>query len=408
MAYRDYNYIPVGSKKKIKYYIDEWFDDRTIRVYESMRCIPPPSICPSNIYNTWVPFTVTNQTALEKDELGMCIIPEKDKHEIEERYLYILNHIKAMCGYDPTAYNYLLYWFGYLFAYPSDKSSMPNIIGSPGSGKSEMLNFIISIIGESRCLVTSKPQDDVWGTFNSLISNKYLILLEELSEKQTIEYDGIIKDLITGGRLTINTKGVKQYKMDSYLKMIALSNNITCKTISGDRRNVLINSSSEFIGNSEYFKKLREYQADKRIQMLFYERLLQLPNLSSFRSQPIPVTEYQRTIQNANREDYDLFIEDWISNNTGTEPIFKKSKQLYDEYVKWVKENDAAMKPSSHKKFIRNLLLHLDRFIKISIKTKECNMVILDIPNIMIKYGISLRVGCDDTEEDVDTEKLLI
>jgi hypothetical protein len=308
--------------------------------------------------------------------------------------------MKAMCNHDPVAYEYLKYWFGFLLSSPAEKSSMPNIIGSPGSGKSEMMNFIISLIGESRCLVTSKPQDDVWGTFNSLISNKYLVILEELTEKQTLEYEGTIKDLITGGRLTINTKGVKQYKIDSYLKFIALSNTVTCKTITGDRRNVLIKCSDEFIGNSEYFARLREYQADKRVQMLFYERLLQLPDLSVFRSKPIPVTEYQRAIQNSNREDHDLFMEHWILSNTSVDKVTVSSKHFYNSYMSWIKANDASVKPASHKKFILNIALLLNSMVETSVKSKKCNMIMLDVPNIMKKYNVELCTS--DVAEDYE------
>ena len=401
VAYRDYNYeLETKTGKRIKYYINDWIDDRTMRVYEGMRCVPPPLTCPSVVYNTWVPFVVTTLTALEKDTLGNCIIPEDDRDEIEARYTFVCNHMLSMCNYDPVAYEYLKYWIAFLLSYPAEKSSMPNIIGSPGSGKSEMVNFIISLIGESRCLVTSKPQDDVWGTFNSLISNKYLIILEELSEKQTTEYEGTIKDLISGGRLTINTKGIKQYKIDSYLKFIALSNTVTCRSISGDRRNVLIKCSDEHIGDADYFAKLREYQTDKRIQMLFYERLLQLPDLSGFRCKPIPLTIYQKKIQNSNREDYDLFMEDWISANTNTEVLTIQSSTLYGYYVLWVKANDVSMKPSSHKKFILNISLLFDSLIQTSIRTKKCNMLMMDIPKIMKRYNIAL---C--TTEVVETEE---
>jgi hypothetical protein len=276
---------------------------------------------------------------------------------------------------------------------------MPSIIGAPGSGKSEMINLIISLIGESRCLVTSKPQDDVWGQFNSLIAYKYLVLLEELSEKQTIEFDGVIKDLITGGRITVNTKGVKQYTVDSYLKMIALSNTITCKTITGDRRNVLIKCSNEFVGNVGYFETLRDYQADKRVQMLFYERLINLPDLENFRKKPIPVTAYQKIIQNSNREDFDLFMEDWVTANTGIEIVNIKSKYLYDSYVSWVKSNEALTKPSGHSKFTQNITLFLGDFI-VPVKTNSCNRLKIDVPRLMIKYNITLMQKENDSELD--------
>lgn len=396
-AYRDYNYKT--PKGKTKYYIDEWFDDSRMRAYDNMRCVPPPLICPPNVYNTWYPFSITSCTALEKDENGKCIIPEEISEELEHKYTFVCNHIKAMCGHDPIAYDYLMYWFGFLLLCPAEKSSMPSIIGAPGSGKSEMINLLISLIGESRCLVTSKPQDDVWGQFNSLIAHKYLVLLEELSEKQTIEFDGVIKDLITGGRLTVNTKGVKQYTIDSYLKMIALSNTITCKTITGDRRNVLIKCSNEFVGNVEYFETLREYQADKRVQMLFYERLINLPDLENFRKKPIPVTAYQKIIQNSNREDFDLFMEDWVTANTGIEIVNIKSKYLYDSYVLWVKSNEALTKPSGHSKFTQNITLFLGDIIT-PLKTNSCNRLKIDVPRLMAKYNISLMQKEEDSELD--------
>jgi hypothetical protein len=396
-AYRDYNYKT--PKGKTKYYIDEWFDDNRMRVYDTMMCFPPPLKCPPNVYNTWFPFAIESCTALEKDANGKCIVPEEISEELEHKYEFICNHIKAMCGHDPIAYDYLMNWFGFLLLCPAEKSSMPSIIGIPGSGKSEMINFIISLIGESRCLVTSKPQDDVWGQFNSLIAHKYLVLLEELSEKQTTEFEGVIKDLITGGRLTVNTKGVKQYTIDSYLKMIALSNTITCKTVSGDRRNVLIKCSNEFVNNADYFEILRDYQADKRVQMLFYERLINIPDLENFRKKPIPVTSYQKTIQNSNREDYDLFIEDWTTANTSTLPTQIQSKHLYEEYVLWVKDNEALTKPTGHAKFSRNLSLFLGDIVN-TVKTNSCNMLHINVPQLMVKYNIPLMTKQEDYELD--------
>lgn len=366
IAYRDYNYIETTTKgkEKIKYFIDEWFDDTTIRVYESMRCLPPPLKCPSNVYNTWVPFAVTLCSALEKDEHGKCIIPEEDKDEIEKRYQYICKHIYTMCGKDEVSYDYFMAWLGYMLAYPSEKSIMPNIIGAPGCGKSEMINFIISLFGEARCLVTSKPQDDVWGQFNSMIANKYFVVLEELSSKQTIEYEGVIKDLITGGRININTKGTKQYSIDSFLKFIALSNTITCKTTVGDRRNFMIKSSSEHIGDTTYFNTLRLYQADQRIQMLFYERLLEIPNLYNFRNCPIPLTAYQKTLQNANREDYDLFIEEWVNTNEDdAELLVISSKTLFQDYLFWKRSNGMTERGEKSHHFIRNISLHFEGMI---------------------------------------------
>jgi hypothetical protein len=181
--------------------------------------------------------------------------------------------------------------------------------------------------------------------------------------------------------------------------MIALSNTITCKTTTGDRRNVLIKCSDEFKNNVEYFQMLREYQADKRVQMLFYERLINIPDLGSFRNRPIPITAYQKTIQNSNREDYDLFIEDWTTENTSLVPLDVKSKHLYENYVIWIKANESSIKPVGHAKFTRNLTLFLGDILT-PVKTNSCNMFRINVPQLMTKYNIPLMKKEIDTDDE--------
>jgi hypothetical protein len=187
---------------------------------------------------------------------------------------------------------------------------MPHMTGGMGAGKSELLNFIGYMIGESKILKSTEPDKNVWGHFNGCMSSAYLVILEELTEKKTTEFDGIIKELITGGIIQINQKGEKPYSMKSFHKFISASNTTPIKTIKGDRRNFIVQASNELIGNQEYFKQLRQYTKDKRIQQIFHERITSDDTLENFKSEIIPLTEYQKTLQNANRSEYDLYLED--------------------------------------------------------------------------------------------------
>jgi hypothetical protein len=357
-ANREFNYTKISSRgnKQIKYFIDEWFDDRTLRVYESMDCFPPPLKCPKTIYNTWKPFDVETYTDLQKNENGKCIIPEEDSEYIETGYNYILNHIRIITGNDPIAYTFFIRWLGFIFKIPAEKCVMPHMIGGMGAGKSELLNFIGYMIGESKVLKSTEPDKNVWGHFNGSMSNAYLVILEELTEKKTTEYDGIIKDLITSGMISINQKGEKPYSMKSFHKFISASNTTPIKTIKGDRRNFIVKASNELIGNPEYFKQLRKYTKDKRIQQIFHERITEDESLELFKSELIPLTEYQKTLQNSNREECDLYLEYFVRmyHNVSIKEV--ASSEIYRNFVEWMETNGYEYK-MTHAKFVRNLKL---------------------------------------------------
>ena len=54
---------------------------------------------------------------------------------------------------------------------------------------------------------TATPSRDIWGDFNGRMASTFLVNLNELSKKETIESEGRIKALITDPKLTINNKG---------------------------------------------------------------------------------------------------------------------------------------------------------------------------------------------------------
>jgi nicotinamide mononucleotide adenylyltransferase len=358
VANREFNYFKINSKgtKTIKYFIDEWFDDRTIRVYDSMDCFPPPLRCAPNIYNTWKPFDVEVLHALQKDANGKCIVNEEDQEYINSGCEFIKNHIRIITGNDPIAFDYFMRWLGFIFKYPSEKCTMPHMVGGMGAGKSELLNFISYMIGESKVIKSTEPDKDVWGHFNGRMSSAYLVILEELTEKKTTEYDSIIKDLITGSLISINQKGEKPYDIKSFHKFISASNTTTIKTVKGDRRNFMMMASNELIGNQEYFKQLRKYTKDQRIQQIFHEQLIMDDSLEDFKSQVIPVTEYQKTLQNSNRDEVDLYLEHVVRKFINSNIKEIQSMEMYTDFTQWKEANGYEYKCTCTK-FIKSLKL---------------------------------------------------
>ena len=123
---------------------------------------------------------------------------------------------------------------------------MPTFISGEGSGKGTLFKLFEKMLGNEKVFETTNPNRDVWGDFNGMMCNCFLVNLNELSKKDTMDAEGKIKGLITDNTLAINQKGIPQYKIKSYHRFITTTNKEEpVNTTNGDRRNLIIRSSDE-------------------------------------------------------------------------------------------------------------------------------------------------------------------
>ena len=201
---------------------------------------PNPLKCPSSIFNLWVPFECDNTESYN---------PNTDA--LNE----ILNLIKILCGNENKIYEYFIKWIGQMIQYPDIKSICSTLISKMGAGKGTFIHLLKLMLGSNKILETTNPSRDVGGNFNSSMADSFLVNLNELSKKDTLEAEGQIKGLITDPILTINKKGIDQIQIKSYHRFIITTNKedpiVTSKD---DRSNLIIRSSDELCGNKAYFK----------------------------------------------------------------------------------------------------------------------------------------------------------
>jgi hypothetical protein len=290
-----------ANKVKIQgNFIAKWMKNNpTMRCYDDIGIYPNRTICPSNIFNMWKPFDMelVGEYENKPDELAV-----------------ILNHIKILCGNDEVVTDYFIKWIAQMIQYPEVKSICPTLISKEGSGKGTLLLLIEKMIGFNKYFETTNPMRDIWGDFNGRMANTFLINLNEMSKKDTLECQGRIKGLITDGKLTINNKGMNQYQIQSYHRFIVTTNNedpITTK--SDDRRNLIIRTSDELKGNDEYFKKMNEMINDVNVVKTFYEYLKNIPNMENFREIPLPQTEHQNEMKEMNMDIEERWVRDMVS-----------------------------------------------------------------------------------------------
>ena len=281
-------------------FIAKWMKNNpTMRCYDDIGIYPNGTICPSNIFNMWKPFDMELVEEYENkpDELAV-----------------ILNHIKILCGNDEVVTDYFIKWIAQMIQYPEVKSICPTLISKEGSGKGTLLLLIEKMIGFNKYFETTNPMRDIWGDFNGRMANTFLINLNEMSKKDTLECQGRIKGLITDGKLTINNKGMNQYQIQSYHRFIVTTNNEDpIVTKSDDRRNLIIRTSDELKGNDEYFKRMNEMINDVNVVKTFYEYLKNIPNMENFREIPLPQTEHQNEMKEMNMDIEERWVRDMVS-----------------------------------------------------------------------------------------------
>ena len=215
-----YEHITCGFDEKGSpiNFIDRWlYNNNNMNVYDDVGIYPNDALCPKKIYNMWIPFAMERITQYEEK-------PDELKK--------ILNHIRILCNNEEDVYKYFINWIAQMIQYPEVKTIIPTLISKEGSGKETLLSLLSKMLESEKVMETTSTSRDVWGDFNGIMTNAFLVNLNELSKKETENSEGKIKGLITDSVLYINNKGVNQYPITSYHRFIitASYNNILSVT----------------------------------------------------------------------------------------------------------------------------------------------------------------------------------
>ena len=124
--------------------------------------------------------------------------------------------------------------------------------------------------------------------------------------------EGRFKALATDPTLTINNKGVNQFKVQSHHRFIITTNILNpIKTTDDDRRTIIIRSSDEKIGDKEYFNKINEYLDNINDVRTCYDYFKSICGMENFGSLPKPQTEYQNNLKQISRSPVKMWLKDF-------------------------------------------------------------------------------------------------
>ena len=184
--------------------------------------------------------------------------------------------------------------------------------------------------------------------------NAFLVNLDELSQKDSIDSEGKVKGLITNPVMTINNKGVNQFTITSYHRFIATTNNHNpMKTSDDDRRNLIISSSDELVDNKEYFEKMYEYLGDINVLRTCYDYFKSIPDMDKFNKIPIPKTSYQTNLKQMYKSPLEMWLEDFARRHYDEETVEQLGKETFSDFEQWRKSSNVVYETSSVKLFFQ-------------------------------------------------------
>jgi hypothetical protein len=189
--------------------------------------------------------------------------------------------------------------------------------------------------------------------------NSFFVNLNELSKKDTLESQGKIKGLITDSSLTINAKGKDQFEMNSYHRFIITTNKEDpIATSQDDRRNIIIRSSDELIGNKAYFDKLHTLLEDINVIRTCYDYFKSIEGLDKFNNIPLPKTSYQENLRQLDLSPPEQFLIEFCSVNEGIVEV--ENKDFFNQFLKFVETNNIEYNTTSLKFGVKIANLRID------------------------------------------------
>jgi hypothetical protein len=159
--------------------------------------------------------------------------------------------------------------------------------------------------------------NEVWGKFNEQMGSAFFVNLNEFGKASSFGAEDKIKQLITDERIVLNMKFKKPVSVRSYHHFLVTTNNPDpIKITEDDRRYVVIRSSDELRGNTEYFAQFHQIIRNPRAVRAIYEYFT-TPcahcNMDQFRSLPLPESTYSKQLKRVYKDPVLLWLEHLVS-----------------------------------------------------------------------------------------------
>jgi len=227
--------IHLTTMKKPMKFIDMWLDDKFIKTYDRIIFEPNPNTIDYKNENFYNKFDGIDILKHKFDDLPTTQ---------EERLVYcktIFDYLKKICMNEHN-FKWITVWISSILSKPWVKTGVVPMFKAKktGVGKTTLFYLLQKIIGSKYCLESSNLENDIFGTHSMGRVNKILVLLDEVSYKQSCKYTEQLKTAITSDTMVINPKNISPSIYNSYENYMGCSNNDIPLELNDDNRRIII------------------------------------------------------------------------------------------------------------------------------------------------------------------------
>ena len=205
---------------------------------------------------------------------------------------------EVICDNCSEIYEYITNWLSFIVQNPGEKTKTAIVLkGLQGIGKGTFTDTMCEMLaGYSASNVTEIAE--LTGTFNSVVENKMLIILNELKncgDERGANFNSL-KSIITENDIRINEKNQPRRDGDNVANFIFVTNNAyPVKIETGDRRYLVLKVNGKYKGDVGYFQMLHNLRKNPD----FYPNLLTYfatKDIQNFLPSKIPMTPAKQDI----------------------------------------------------------------------------------------------------------------
>lgn len=190
----------------------QWVKWRYRRSYDGVVFAPGQELTP-NFYNTWKGFAYEPLARGEK--------PTDDMKEALE--MFKTHTLVNLAGEDQRLYTWLMNFAAHSVQHPDKKPLVAVVFkGSRGNGKSSWAQRI-GALHEPHLFVAS-DQRYLVGNFNGHMAETTWFVLEEAFWGGSKSAEGVLKELVTGEKLTIEQKFREAFRARNYMRIVIIGN----------------------------------------------------------------------------------------------------------------------------------------------------------------------------------------
>ena len=333
-------------------FFDRWIKDEDRRQYNEF---------------VWKPVVSNNEDSINYNNFKGFLIESEKGEEIDEEVVneFTEKLILLLCGGEIPAQQFVIKFIAHMVQYPEKLPKTALLFkGEEGVGKDLLIDILQGIIGLEYICRDSK-MENIAGTFNNSLKNKFIIQLNEVSGKDGHFNKELLKDLITADRLNIREMRTDIVSCVNYMRLFLFTNNINAINISYDDRRYCVFKTGDK-QSYEYYDKLHNIKKNKKSLKSIYNYLKNL-DIGDFqpdnKKDRVKTLAYEQ-LKNANRNPFYEFLRDFLELKLDDFIYVEKKQKHYIKmrviehyYNNWLYENDYSTE--SNPKRNKGVLLEL-------------------------------------------------